>query len=240
MEKDHILGEIRRTAAENGGKPLGRSRFFQQTGIKDSDWLGKLWPRWSAAVEEAGFFSNGFQGRKDRETSLKKLAELTRSLSTFPTVPEMRLHKRTDSSFLNSKVLLGTKGRSGLIIELLEFCSNNRGYEDVEAICRRAPIFESRKANAKAENESLSLGYVYMLASGKKYKIGYSKAALTRASTVSGLTPDGSEIIHLIRTDDMRGIEAYWHNRFSEKRGNGEWFALSAADVAAFKRRKFM
>lgn len=102
------------------------------------------------------------------------------------------------------------------------------------------PSLNPEKPLQKLRMKAFHLGMSICWLPGKKYKIGYSKAALTRASTVSGLTPDGSEIIHLIRTDDMRGIEAYWHNRFSEKRGNGEWFALSAADVAAFKRRKFM
>jgi hypothetical protein len=40
MEKDHILEEIRRTAEANGGVPLGRLLFFNETGINSNRFFG--------------------------------------------------------------------------------------------------------------------------------------------------------------------------------------------------------
>jgi len=244
MDKEHILSEIRRTAAANGGETLGRKRFLDETGIRESDWLGKLWSKWSDAVEEAGFTPLKLQGKHDRLALLRKVAELTRRLGRFPTAPEMRLERTLDTQFPNTTTLLRGSDRSGsrsaLIQELTEFCLSQQDFRDVLATLKGTASTSQPSRRAQEPDAKVQFGYVYLILSGKQYKIGFSKAALSRASVVSNLSPEGGEIIHLIRTDDMRGIEAYWHNRFAEKRGNGEWFALSAADIAAFKRRKFM
>jgi hypothetical protein len=242
MDKQHILNEIRRTATANGGLPPGRIRFFNETGIRETDWL-KFWPRWSAAVEEAGFTPLKFQGKNDRLIALRKLAELTRKLGAFPTRWELELTRREDSQFPNPSSLLRRTengGKDGLIEELAEYCSAEVGYEDVVQILGSEKRPEKKKALPEEEKSKVQYADVYLLRSGNRFKIGFSIAALSRATAINTSSPEGVQVVHIIRTDDPRGIEAYWHNRFAEKRGNGEWFALSAADVAAFKRRKFM
>jgi len=62
VTKSQIIEEIQRCAEVNGGAPPGRARFETMTGIRQTDWIGRYWVRWSDAVIEAGFPPNAMQG----------------------------------------------------------------------------------------------------------------------------------------------------------------------------------
>lgn len=99
VAKDHILNEIKRTAAANGSVPLGVARFYKETGIKDTDWAGKYWARWGDALAEAGYKPNKMTKAYDDEFMITKLIALIRELGYFPVAREMRLKTRRDRDF---------------------------------------------------------------------------------------------------------------------------------------------
>jgi hypothetical protein len=237
--KAHILAEIARTAATNGGVPLGRDRFFDETGIKDSDWQGKYWSRWGDAVTEAGFAPNQLQEAYPRDVLLTRLAHLCRELGKIPVTPEMRIKRLTDRTFPNDKVFARFGTKDDLVRTLAAFCRERQDFADVAEICDTACAPEGAPEPAEADTAT-DVGFVYLLKAGRFYKIGRSNAVGRRERELAILLPDKSKVVHSIKTDDPAGIEDYWHRRFEAKRANGEWFALDAADVSAFRRRKVM
>ncbi|MGH9870543.1 MAG: GIY-YIG nuclease family protein [Candidatus Polarisedimenticolia bacterium] len=238
VTKAHVLDEIRRTARENGGVPLGRKRFYAETGIKESDWLGRHWARWNDAVREAGLQPNTLQAAIDDNLLLEKLALLTRELGRFPTKPDISLRARRSDGFPNSKTFERLGRKAELAGKLVEFCQMRPFYQDVAQLAGAAA---GKAAEPETEpSASIESGYVYLLKAGRHYKIGRSNAVGRRERELAIQLPEKATLVHTVKTDDPIGIEQYWHRRFQDKRGNGEWFLLSADDVAAFRRRKFM
>ncbi len=237
VTKSHVLEEIRRTAVDNGGVPLGRIRFLAETGIKESDWLGKHWARWNDAVREAGFEPNALQAAYPDEFLLEKLAMLTRRLGRFPTRPDLRLHSRSDTSFPDPKTLERFGSKRELAARLAAYCSSKPELADLRDLA--ASVAGASQA-PPLRTQEIEFGYVYLLRAGRHYKIGRSNSAGRRERELAIQLPERATLVHSIKTDDPAGIEQYWHHRFQDKRKNGEWFSLSADDVAAFRRRKVM
>ena len=83
-------------------------------------------------------------------------------------------------------------------------------------------------------------GWVYMHKAGPYYKIGRTKNLNTRTKQIRLALPYDVENVHVIQTSNPVATERYWHNRFADKRANGEWFLLTDAEVAEFKSKTQM
>lgn len=239
VEKDHILSEIRRLAEANGGKPLGRNRFSEATGIRETDWLGRYWARWGDAIEEAGLRPNTMQGRIDDNEAIRRLALETRRLGRLPTYVELRMQRRKDKTMPSESVYERLGPKRVLAGRVAAYCEESDDFADVLEIVAPLLVDESRDAVGVDESD-LHHGFVYLLKAGRYYKIGHTNSVGRRAYELAIQLPEKPTVIHEIATDDPAGIESYWHGRFADRRRNGEWFELTRENVGAFKRRKFM
>jgi hypothetical protein len=233
MDRDFILDEIRRTAIANGGRPLGMSRFEAETGIRRYD-TEKYWARWGDALSEAGYQPNTLQQATPDEDVLRGLAALTRELGHLPTKRELRIYKSPEGSVPSYRVVSRVAPTKQILItRLLTYCDQHEGFDDVAAICGSYKTSEERISKVVG---TVTLGEVYLIKSGRYYKIGYSVSAERRTREFQIQLPDIPRRVHTIRTDDPRGIEAYWHKRFEAKRvrPEAEFFKLDANDVKAF------
>lgn len=93
-----------------------------------------------------------------------------------------------------------------------------------------------RRDLSTSSEEPEAIGHVYLIRYGKDFKIGRTSSVVRRSRQVQVELPDATELVHSILTDDPSGVEAYWHRRFAEYRGNGEWFRLPPKAVSAFKK----
>ncbi|MDP8207090.1 MAG: GIY-YIG nuclease family protein [Candidatus Electryonea clarkiae] len=240
MDKDYILSEIKRTAEENGGKPLGRERFEKFTGIKPSDWAGKYWIRWNELIIEAGYKPNQMQSAYKDDFLIQKLIELIEERGHFPTALERKLKARQDKNFPSHNTFSRFGRKEELIRVVLKYCEDNDVENLIVDACKNAITKTSLHLSEDKNEQETEFGFVYLIKSGKHYKIGRSVSPEKREYELKIQLPEKPSLVHKIKTDDPVGIEKYWHDRFKEKRKGGEWFELSQNELQAFRRRKFM
>jgi hypothetical protein len=242
IDKQHIIEEIRRTAEENGGKPLGQGRFEQETDIRPGDWLGRHWARWSDAVRDAGLEPNQMQQGFDETMLLEWFIPEVRRHGRLPTSNELRLRKRTNDGFPSVAVFKRRwKTQRSMAARLVAYCEGKPELADVMGIASEIAT-QPERPTALPSKRTADVSFVYLLKLGRKYKIGRSNAFGRRERELAIQMPERASTVHIIKTDDPVGIERYWHQRFAEQRTrpDAEWFELTADDVSAFKRRKFM
>lgn len=201
-----------------------------------AEWYPHLWLRWGDALSEAGYPPNLLQTKASDEVLIEKYIHLARQLGRFPVDGEIRRKAREDSSFPSHSVFSRFGGKDKLLEAVAAHCRKNNGFEDVLALFAER---ETKPKTASTERErKIATEFVYLMRSGPHYKIGRTKSLGRRGSELTIKIPIPPKTIHSIETDDPIGIELYWHRRFADKRGEGEWFELSPDDVNAFKRWK--
>jgi hypothetical protein len=239
MEKNYIISEIKRIAKENNDKAPGRELFELKTGIKQTEWYPYIWLKWSDALVEAGFVPNKLQTSIETDIVIQKYIDLIKELGKIPVDGEIRRKARIDKSFPSHTVFHRFGGKDKLVETVILFCQTHPGNEDIISICSE---YNSIRSNNQQEDSrrisKINSGFVYLMKSGKHYKIGRTNSVGRREREFAIQIPIPPKTIYSIETDDPIGVEAYWHNRFKDKRGEGEWFDLSAEDIMAFKRWK--
>ncbi len=189
-------------------------------------------------MAEAGYPPNTFRTKTDDAVLFEKYINLTRELGRLPLEGEIRRKARSDPSFPSHSVFNRFGGKRKLLRELAAYCRDRPGLEDVLPLCEAHEQPSAQASTAGQRKVKVASGFVYLLKSGPHYKIGRTNSMGRRGSELAIKIPVPPKTVHSIETDDPPGVEAYWHRRFAEKRGEGEWFALSLDDVSAFKRWK--
>jgi hypothetical protein len=188
VNKQHILDEIKRTAAANDSAPLGVARFFQETGIRAADWEGRFWVRWGDALREAGFEPNQFNAAYDKTMLIENFILLMRELGKFPVRRELQMKARTDRHFPSANVFARLGSKQQLAKDISEYCKSRGDYEDVIALCE--PWAPAPSSDNGVESGQAALGFVYLMKSGRFYKIGRSNAAGRREYEIAIQMPE--------------------------------------------------
>lgn len=238
QSREDILRAIRSAAIDNGGKPLGRGRFVELTGITEYA-ITQHWLKYSEALREAGFEPNAFNRALNDDDVVARFVELAENLGHVPTSNELRHARATDPTFPSRGVFDRLGSKRDRIARALAYCRATSSHSAVASVLEAAYAKEAGRGGgdlARAAEDS-ALGFVY-LARGHRgeYKIGRTNLVDRRLVELGAASAVAPVLVHEIKTDDPAGVEAYWHRRFASQRMRGEWFRLTAGDVAAFKR----
>lgn len=164
-DRDEIIEEMRRCAAENGGSPLGRNAFVRATGIRPAS-IDKHWLRWSQAVVEAGFTPGVMNTAYSDDYVLETLALLVREFGHYPIANELWRKASETVGFPSRNTFDRFGGKAASMHRLAGFCRARPEFADVLALVGDA----DDESEPPVQTTTADVGYVYLAKSGRHYK----------------------------------------------------------------------
>jgi hypothetical protein len=235
LSKESILSAYRDLVKANDGRAVGERIFKRETGISRYYWQGGHWSSRSSLQQEAGHTPNRPNPKIPDETVLKRFVQLALEQGGLPREADLMVKRKQDPTFPNKTCFRRWGDRHALLTKVADYC---RGRDECALVLKLLDQGSSADLEQRLDSSRIK-GFVYLLRSGKYYKLGRSNAIGRRLRELAIQLPQKPNTVHVIETDDPEGIEDYWHRRFADRRHGGEWFALSAEDVQAFKKRRF-
>ena len=233
------MQRVRALAAERGGHVSFRA-FLSETGVKEK-WLRgqEWWAGWNNLLSEIGLPTRVFDvPRTPLPRIVEAVAVLIEREGRWPTDDDLARERKRDVSFPSVGVISPIRRSGALAKGIVSLEETSGKFAKASLIAKEHQPAEMESGDT-GPNERVK-GYVYLLRTRNKYKIGKSVDPSQRYREVSLLLPDETHQVHTIPTDDPTGIELYWQKRFASKRiRKTEFFLLDADDVQAFKRRKY-
>jgi hypothetical protein len=238
FSKEEIINEVRKWSEENGGRTPSEKIIREELKIPKWDWI-TYWTKVTDFQRDAGLTPHIFDNTKYTKSDLCNLfVKLIREIGKWPGRDQLDYKRRQDPKFPASVTFYKQLGLTGdLAQSILEYIKDKKDHEDIVSICRII-IEKYKNKSESSENSDIEKGYVYLGLQHGDYKIGHTKDLNRRREDITLLGSEPIKWVHDIETDDMKGVEEYWHKRFESKLLRGEWYKLNPSDIKAFKRWK--
>lgn len=241
MDKSAIISEVIRISKIINRTP-GQLLFTRLSGINQSEWKGIHWTKWNKLIREAGLLENKLKQKTDEDFILLNILKLIEKIGKYPTYYEVKMERKINKSFPSFDTVRRIGCKNEVLDKLINYIAKTKTFTELISTLKSSYLKNTKIDNAS--NAKLNHGYVYLgcmeIGKEKRYKIGRTNLVERRFNELNINSPENIALIHAIKTDDIVGIEKYWHDRFLGKKTKGEWFNLSLEDVKCFKLKKVM